>query len=71
MEPVSQAIQIALIGYIVSALIIITLFTLIVITLSAKIKFYKKMNQFIDENKDRVSSIIADSVQNHDIKGDC
>ena len=60
-----QALQIIIIAYIVLALMIITLFTLCVIALSAKIKFYKKMNQFIEENKDRVSSIIANSAENN------
>lgn len=60
-----QALQIIIIAYIVLALMIITLFTLCVIALSAKIKFYKKMNRFIEENKDRVSSIIANSAENN------
>jgi len=60
-----QALQIIIIAYIVLALMIITLFTLCVIALSAKIKFYKKMNRFIEENKDRVSSMIANSAENN------
>lgn len=60
-----QALQIIIIAYIVLALMIITLFTLCVIALSAKIKFYKKMNRFIEENKDRVSSLIANSAENN------
>ena len=59
-QTVSQAILFVFVFYIVSALIAITLLTLCIISLRAKIKFYKNMNRFIDENKERVSSIITD-----------
>ena len=62
-QTASQAIMVVFIGYILSAIIVITLFTLCVIALRAKIKFYKNMNRFIDENKDRVSRIFADSAE--------